>query len=113
MDPEPLLGIGADEFFDRNGVKRGRIDNVFLDVTGSADGFDQFSDHDAIPVSPPYATHRNNECIRAQSEHRDGASGAGEVPEEGNKHSVSLQGIDVNEETEVAASVKDGESFQY
>jgi len=40
MDPDPLPGIRANEFFDLGGIERGSIDDVFLGVTRVTNGFD-------------------------------------------------------------------------
>src|SRR5437762_13550759 len=39
MDPDPLPGICADEFFDLGRVDRGGSDDVLVDVAGCAGGF--------------------------------------------------------------------------
>jgi len=112
MDPDPLPGIGADEFFNLRGVERGGIDDVFLHVAGGADGFNEFTNQDAIAVSIPHAAHRNDECIGAQGQHGDGASGAGKMTKERDKDAVALQSVYVCEKAEVPASIEDGETFQ-
>src|SRR5205807_9530706 len=93
MDPNPLPGIGANEFFDRGRVERGGIDDVFLGVVSGSDGFDEFTNQNAIAVCIPHAARRNDERVGAQGQHGDGAGGAGKMTEEGDKDAVALQCI--------------------
>jgi len=112
MDPNPLAGIGANEFSDLGGVERGSIDDVLLGVAGGADGFDQFTNQDAIAVCIPHATRWNDERVGAQGEHGDRAGSTGKMTEERNKDAVALQCIYVGQKAEVTTAVKDGETFQ-
>src|SRR5947199_1218357 len=112
MDPDPLPGICADEFFDLGRVERGGIDDVFLGVAGSSDGFDEFTNQNAIAVCIPHAARRNDERVGAQGQHGDGAGSTGKMTKEGDKDAVAAQCIYVGEKGEVTASVKDGETLQ-
>ena len=112
MDPDPLPGIGANEFFDLGGVERGSIDDVLFGAAGGADRFDQFTNQDAIAVCIPHATHWNDERVGAQGQHGDGTGGTGKMIEEGNKDPISLQRIYVGEKAEFAAGIKNGQTFQ-
>ena len=112
MDPDPLPGIGANEFFDLGGVERGSIDDVLFGAAGGADRFDQFTNQDAIAVCIPHATYGNDERVSAQGQHGDGAGGTGKMAEEGNKDTVALQSIYIGKKAEVAAGVENGETFQ-
>ena len=77
--------------------RRGGIDDVFLGVAGGADGFDQFTNQDAIAVCIPHATYGNDERVSAQGQHGDRARSAGKMAEERDEHAVALQGIYVSE----------------
>src|SRR6266567_1164254 len=112
MDPDPLPGICADEFFDLGRVERGGIDDVFLGVVSGSDGFDEFTNQNAIAVCIPHAARRNDERVGAQGQHGDGAGGAGKMTEEGDKDAVALQCIYVGEKAEIAASVKNAKTLQ-
>ena len=112
MDPDPLPGICADEFFDLGRVERGGIDDVFLDVAGGSDGFDEFTNQNAIAVCIPHAARRNDERVGAQGQHGDGAGSTGKMTKEGDKDAVALQSIYIGEKAEIAACVKNGETFQ-
>ncbi len=83
MNPQPLVGVEANQALDSRGESRGVDFDVLFVIAGAHQLNRRIAMKEvALPFLVPYGDCRNHDRIGLQSERRDTGGGARETPEE-------------------------------